>query len=104
MFAVIRTGGKQYRVEPGSTLEIERIAGEAGEKVEISEILLVSQEQGTVVGTPTISGARVKAKILEQGKGPKVVSFKKIRRHGKIWKKGHRQELTTIQVTEIHAG
>lgn len=101
MFAVIRTGGKQYTVEPGTILEIERIAGVAGEQISISDVLLIADGNDTKIGTPLLNGATVTLKIIEQKRGPKVKIFKKIRRHGKQLSKGHRQELSRVQVSDI---
>ena len=103
MFAVVRTGSKQHRVELGSIIEIEKIAGEVGEKIELSDVLLVGNGNDIKVGQPNVSGAVVSVEILEQKKAPKVLIFKKIRRHGYHLKKGHRQQLTRIKVTAINA-
>lgn len=103
MFAVIRTGGKQYKVEPGTLLDIELVPGEAGESIEFAEVLLVGSEGKTVIGQPTVAGAKVSAKILEQKRGPKLIIFKKLRRHGHQLKKGHRQELTRVKIEQIIA-
>ena len=103
MFAVVRTGSKQHRVELGSILEIEKIAGEVGEKIVLSDVLLVGNGNDIKVGQPNVSGAIVSVEILEQKKAPKVLIFKKIRRHGYHLKKGHRQQLTRIKVNAINA-
>ena len=103
MFAVIKTGGKQYRVEPGTELDIERIDGEAGDTLEFPEVLLVNNGKDVQVGRPLLDGASVKAEILAQTKGDKVIIFKKIRRQGKQLKKGHRQQLTRVRVSDISA-
>lgn len=101
MFAVIRTGGKQYRVAAGDELTIEKLPAEAGESVEFDEVLMLGGDAPTV-GTPLVEGARVKAEVVEQTRGPKVLSFKKRRRkHGSKRIKGHRQHLTLVRVTEI---
>lgn len=101
MFAVIRTGGKQYYVQSGSELNIERIKVSVGDIIEISDVLLCSQESETNIGKPVLENVKVKAEVLSHIRGPKSIAFKKIRRHGKQWKKGHRQELTRIRINEI---
>ena len=101
MFAVVKTGGKQYRVEPGAFVEVEKLAGEVGEAVKFEEVLLLGAGSDIKVGRPLIAGAVVTGKIVEQKKAPKVIIFKKLKRHGKRMKKGHRQQLTRIKVEEI---
>lgn len=101
MFAVIRTGGKQYRVAPNDVLKIEKIAGEAGEIVQLGNVLAVGEGADVKIGTPVVEGAAVAVEVVEQGRGPKVIAFKKRRRQNSRRKRGHRQELTTIRVTEI---
>ena len=103
MYAVVKTGGKQYRVETGNVLEVEYIEGDVGTAVELNEVLLVSGEKGTKVGQPLVAGATVRTSIVEQKRGPKLIIYKKLRRHGKRWKKGHRQELTRLKIEEIVA-
>jgi large subunit ribosomal protein L21 len=100
MFAVIRTGGKQYRVAPNDVIEIEKIAGNPGDIVELSEVLLLGGDEPKA-GKPLISGALVAAEVVEQGRGEKIIVFKKKRRKGYRRTKGHRQLLTTIRITEI---
>jgi len=101
MFAVIRTGGKQYRVAAGDEITVEKLPVEAGQTVEFNEILMLGGDAPTV-GTPLVDGAAVKAEVLEQMRGPKVVNFKKRRRkHGSKRLKGHRQHLTLVRVTDI---
>ena len=97
MFAVIKTGGKQYRVAAEDVLKIEKVAGNAGDMVEFGEVLAVGSE----IGAPLVSGAVVTAEILEQGRAKKVISFKKRRRQNSQRTKGHRQLLTLLRVTEI---
>ena len=104
MYAVIKTGGKQYRVAANDTLAIEKIAGEAGQTVEFAEVLMVGGEGTPKVGTPLVAGARVTAEVVEQGRGDKVIAFKKRRRKNSRRKRGHRQELTTVRITEIVGG
>jgi large subunit ribosomal protein L21 len=97
MFAVIKTGGKQYRVSADDVFEVERLAGEAGDAVTFAEVLMV----GSSIGAPFVSGASVLAEIVEQTRGPKVISFKKRRRQNSKRSRGHRQDLTRIRITEI---
>jgi large subunit ribosomal protein L21 len=107
MFAVIRTGGKQYRVAPNDIIEIERIAGKPGDIIELSEVLLLGggdgapKTGGQKAGGPTISGALVAAEVLEQTRADKITVFKKKRRKNYRRKKGHRQALTLLRITEI---
>jgi large subunit ribosomal protein L21 len=100
MFAVIRTGGKQYRVAPNDIIEIEKIAGEPGDIVELGEVLLLGGEGTPKTGSP-ISGASVAAEVLEQKRDDKIIVFKKKRRQGYRRTKGHRQALTALRITEI---
>lgn len=103
MFAVLKTGGKQYKVASGDILRVEKLAGEAGQTVQFNEILMVGGDD-TVVGAPTVAGAGVQAEILEQGKGPKVIHYvKRRRKHSSQRKKGHRQQITVLRVTDILA-
>ena len=97
MYAIIRTGGKQYKVNTGDVLKIEKIAGEEGSSVVFSEVLA----KGDVVGTPLVSGASVKATIVKQAKADKVVVFKKKRRQNYRRKNGHRQNITIVKIAEI---
>lgn len=101
VFAVIKTGGKQYKVAPGDTIRVEKLPGEPGETVEILEVLLVAGEGEPQVGTPVVSGAKVKATILEQGRSKKIIVFKKKRRKNYKRKKGHRQYYTVLRIDEI---
>jgi large subunit ribosomal protein L21 len=102
MFAVIRTGGKQYRVAPNDIIEIEKIAGAPGDIIELPEVLLLGSGDGSPqVGLPTIAGALVAAEVLEQKRADKIVVFKKKRRTNYRRKKGHRQDLTLLRITEI---
>jgi large subunit ribosomal protein L21 len=100
MFAVIRTGGKQYRVAAEDVLKVEKVKGDPGELVQFGEVLVVGGDNVTL-GAPTVAGASVAAEILEQGRGPKVIAFKKRRRKNSRRKRGHRQEFTLVRVTEI---
>lgn len=104
MYAVLKTGGKQYKVAQNDIFLVEKLSAEAGETVEFTEILLLGGDTITV-GAPLVAGASVKAEVLEQTKGPKVVSFKKRRRkHSSQRKRGHRQQLTRVKIVEILAG
>ena len=100
-YAVIETGGKQYRVQNGSTLKVERIEAEVGSTVDIGAVLAVSDGAKLQVGQPALDDAKVSCTVLEHLRGPKVVSFKKKRRKGFAKKKGHRQELTALKVETI---
>jgi large subunit ribosomal protein L21 len=100
MFAVIRTGGKQYRVAADQMISVDKIAGEPGELVEFGEVLVVGGETPTL-GTPTVAGASVAGEVIEQGRGPKIIAFKKRRRKNSRRKRGHRQEFTLVRITEI---
>ncbi|BDA86598.1 hypothetical protein Sa4125_41400 [Aureimonas sp. SA4125] len=97
MFAVIKTGGKQYRVVANDEFEIERLPGEAGDSLTFTEVLML----GTTIGAPFVAGASVTAEIVEQTRGPKVISFKKRRRQNSKRTRGHRQDLTLIRIGEI---
>jgi len=101
MFAVIRTGGKQYRVAPNDTIEIEKIAGEPGDIVELADVILLGGEGGPKTGSPTIAGASVAAEVIEQKRADKIIVFKKKRRQGYRRTAGHRQMLTSVRITEI---
>jgi large subunit ribosomal protein L21 len=101
MFAVIRTGGKQYRVAPNDVIKVERLPGTAGEIVELAEVLMLGDGDKVTVGAPLIGGACVGASVIAQGKSDKVLVFKKKRRHNYRRKNGHRQDLTILRITEI---
>lgn len=101
MYAVIQTGGKQYRAEPGQTLWVEKLAGNAGDKVSFDQVLLVANEDKVSVGKPTVAGATVSASIVEQGLGEKLIVFKFRRRKNYVRKNGHRQELTAVKIDSI---
>lgn len=104
MFAVIKTGGKQYRVAAEDVIEIERVAGEAGDIVTLGDVLMVGEGADATIGAPFVDGASVAAEIVEQNRGPKVISFKKRRRQNSRRKRGHRQLLTTVRISEILTG
>ena len=100
MFAVIKTGGRQYRVVPDDVLEIGKIAGDVGTIVQLGEVLVVGGDT-PVLGTPTVAGATVAAEVLDHKRGPKVIAFKKRRRKNSRRKRGYRDEITVLRVTEI---
>lgn len=97
MYAVIKTGGKQYKVASGDVVKIEKIAGEEGKEVIFNEVLAL----GETIGTPLISGASVKATVLKQAKDAKVIIFKKKRRQNYRRKNGHRQQITLVKITDV---
>jgi large subunit ribosomal protein L21 len=101
MFAVIRTGGKQYRVAPNDIIEVEKIAGRPGDIVELAEVILLGGDGSPKTGSPTIAGALVAAEVIAQRRSDKIVVFKKKRRANYRRKRGHRQELTALRITEI---
>jgi len=100
MFAVIKTGGRQFRVVPDDVLEIGKIAGDVGTIVQLGEVLVVGGDT-PVLGTPMVAGATVAAEVLQHKRGPKVISFKKRRRKNSRRKRGYRDELTVLRITEI---
>ncbi|WP_181704995.1 50S ribosomal protein L21 [Chthonobacter rhizosphaerae] len=103
MFAVIKTGGKQYKVAENDVLTIEKLEAEAGSTVTFAEVLMVSGDAGVNVGAPVVAGASVTAEVVEQTRGEKVISFKKRRRQNSKRKRGHRQLLTVVRITGIKA-
>ena len=100
MFAVIKTGGKQYRVAAEDVLQIDKVKGDPGEIIQFGEVLVLGGDE-VKLGLPTIAGASVAAEVLEQGRGPKIIAFKKRRRKNSRRRRGHRQEFTLVRVTEI---
>ena len=101
MYAILETGGKQYKVRPGDTLQVEKLPGEAGDTVELNRVLMVADDETVAVGKPLVAGAKVLAELVGQGRGPKIIVFKykaKVRYRRKT---GHRQSLTTLRITEI---
>jgi large subunit ribosomal protein L21 len=100
MFAVIKTGGRQYRVVPNDVLEIGKIGGDVGTIVQLGEVLVVGGDT-PVLGTPTVAGASVAAEVLDHKRGPKVIAFKKRRRKNSRRKRGYRDEITVLRITEI---
>ena len=103
MYAIVRTGGKQYQVEAGDTLRVEKLQGEVGDTVELAEVLLVVDGETVTIGQPQVDGAKVVAKIVEQGRHKKVIVFKKRKRQGYQVKKGHRQMYTALTIETISA-
>ncbi len=104
MFAVIKTGGKQYKVAKDDVIAVEKLAGEAGKSVEIKHVLMLSDGGKIELGKPMIAGASVRAEVVKQFRDDKVIVFKKRRRKNYRRKKGHRQELTMLKITAIQRG
>lgn len=104
MYAVIMTGGKQYRVNEGDTIDVERLAVDVGSEIEFDQVLLVGAEESIRVGKPYVAGARVTCKVLLEDRGPKVLAFKKRRRQNSKRIRGHRQEFTRLFVSGIKVG
>lgn len=102
MYAVVETGGRQYRVHPGDTIEVEKLSGEVGDTVSLPSVLLVGAGAEITVGTPTVADARVEAQIVAQKRGKKIIVFKFKRRKNYRRKQGHRQYLTALKITDIH--
>ncbi|KZB70917.1 MULTISPECIES: 50S ribosomal protein L21 [Thalassospira] len=103
MYAIIKTGGKQYKVAANDVIKVEKIAAQAGETVKLEEVLMVAGDGAPKVGAPLVKGASVTAEVLEQAKGDKVIVFKKKRRHNYRRKNGHRQNLTVLRIKDIKA-
>ena len=103
MFAVIRTGGKQYKKKKNDKLFVEKIEGEDGSVIKLDQVLMLADGKKSTVGAPIVEGAVVEAKIIRQDRGPKITVFKKKRRQNYRRKKGHRQDLTYIEITDIKA-
>lgn len=101
MFAVIKTGGKQYKVAKNDIIKVEKIAADAGDTVAIEDVLMVGDGKDITVGTPFVKGAAIAAEILEQGRGTKIIVFKKRRRQNSRRRNGHRQDLTVLKITDI---
>ena len=104
MFAVIKTGGKQYRVAANDVITIAKLEVEPGQSVTFDNVLMVTNDGATELGGPTVAGARVAGEVVEQARGPKVIAFKKRRRQNSRRKRGHRQDLTVVRITEILTG
>lgn len=103
MYAVIETGGKQYRVEAGQTLVVEKLTGEPGDAIEFDRVLLLSSDEAVAVGRPVIEGAKVTGQIVEQTKGEKLVVYKFKRRKDYRRRNGHRQQLTAVKINDVVA-
>jgi large subunit ribosomal protein L21 len=104
MFAVIRTGGKQYKVAKDDLISVEKLAGEPGAAIELAEVLMIGEGAEVAAGTPLLAGASVAATVVEQTRAPKIIVFKKQRRKNYRRKKGHRQQQTVLRITEIRGG
>lgn len=102
MYAVVETGGRQYRVSPGDTIDVEKLNGDVGERVTLPNVLMVADGDDISIGAPRLDGARVEAEIVAQKRGKKLIIFKHKRRKGYRRKQGHRQWLTALRVTDIH--
>jgi large subunit ribosomal protein L21 len=103
-YAIIKTGGKQFRVEPGRTYQIPSLVGEAGGSVEFNDVLLGSDGTNVHTGVPTLSGAKVTGEIVRHGRGPKIIVFKMKRRKNYARKRGHRQGFTEVRINNITLG
>jgi len=103
MYAFIKTGGKQYKVSEGDVVKVEKIDGEVGSSIELDTVISVGDGESIKIGTPTVEGAKVVAEIVEQGKGSKVIIFKKKKRKGYTKKQGHRQLFTGLKIQSIKA-
>ena len=101
MYAVVRSGGKQYRVSPGGSVRVEKLDGEVGAKITLDEVLMIGGEGDVKIGTPTVDGASVSGTITAQGRGPKLRVFKMKRRKGYRRKNGHRQDLLRVRIDDI---
>jgi len=104
MFAVVRTGGKQYRVAQGDVIAVEKLAGEPGSTIELAEVLMVGEGADAAAGTPLVAGASVSAELVEHRRADKIIVFKKKRRHNYRRKNGHRQHQTVLRIDEIRPG
>ncbi|RMH43310.1 MAG: 50S ribosomal protein L21 [Deltaproteobacteria bacterium] len=103
MYAVIQTGGKQYKVQPGDTVVVEKLPGQAGDAVAFDEVLLVADEEKVAVGRPLVEGAQVTGEIVEQGLGEKLIVYKFKRRKNYRRKTGHRQQYTAVKINDVKA-
>ena len=104
MYAIVETSGRQYKVEPGMVLELNRIAAEPGDKLTLEDVLMVNADGEVKMGSPKVENASVEVEVLEHRRGKKVIAFKMKRRKRYRVKKGHRQELTTVEVKDIKVG
>jgi len=103
MYAIIRTGGKQYQVAPGERVRVEKLDGNVGDTIELADVLLVADGEDVRIGQPVVDGVKVMARIVEQDKAKKILVFKKKRRKGYRVKNGHRQHYTALEIKEISA-
>jgi large subunit ribosomal protein L21 len=103
MYAIVETGGRQYRVSPGDRIDVEKLTGQVGDAITLTTVLMVGQGAAVTVGTPMVAEARVEARIVAQKRGKKIIIFKHRRRKNYRRKQGHRQWLTSLQITGIHA-
>ncbi len=103
MYAIVRTGGKQYQVACGDQVRVEKLDGNVGDTIDLSDVLMVVDNEDIKVGQPVVENAKVTATIAEQGRGKKVIVFKKKRRKGYRLRKGHRQSYTALKIEEISA-
>ena len=103
MYAVLKTGGKQYKVAVDDVIVVEKLAAEAGDSVDLDEVLMLGDGESSTVGRPVIDGARVTARVLEQKHSDKIIVFKKKRRKNYRRTRGHRQDVTVLRITDIHA-
>lgn len=104
MFAVIKTGGKQYKVTAGDVLKIEKLAGDAGSKIDFADVFMLGDDKSAKIGTPLLDKTVVKATVLDQARADKIIVFKKKRRQGYDRKNGHRQDITVVHIDEILEG
>jgi large subunit ribosomal protein L21 len=102
MYAIVETGGRQYRVSSGDRIDVEKLAGQVGDTIALTTVLMIGQGAAVTIGTPTLAEARVEARIVAQKRGKKIIIFKHKRRKNYRRKQGHRQWLTSLQITEIH--
>lgn len=103
MFAIVKTGGKQYRVEKNSVIKVEKLEGESGSTIELDTVLMLFDGVNATVGEPIVVGAKVEATVVAQARAPKIIVFKKKRRHNYRRKKGHRQPMTILRISNIIA-
>ena len=103
MYAVIRSGGKQYKVSKDDVISVEKLTAEAGDKISLDEVLMISEKDNLIIGDPIIKGATVNAEVVEQTRAKKIIVFKKKRRHNYRRKNGHQQNLTTLKIVDIKA-
>lgn len=103
MFAIVKTGGKQYKVQKDDVIKVEKLDAKAGDKINLDEVLFVSNDGKTTIGEPTVKGASVEAEVIAQDRAPKIIVFKKKRRQNYRRKKGHRQDITVLRIKDVKA-